>query len=157
MKLCHLGQDSESEIWERFIFCLKNAKYACWIFLQYQILNLDPNDKVSSHNGRCLKFNGYMVILAPKIRGFILVDRQSLSWKIAYNHDISDFACFKSRSPWQTLANFLQILCPGSVSTQFLSAKIYATRQAVFWAKIMTPQVRSIRTICCRPYMISTL
>ena len=29
---------------------------------KFQILNLDPNDKVSLHNGRCLIFHGNMVI-----------------------------------------------------------------------------------------------
>ena len=38
---------------------------------------------------------GHMVILAPKLRGFIFVDTQSLSWKIAYNLCISDFARFE--------------------------------------------------------------
>ena len=82
-------------IWAKcFVFAPK-AKIES--FSNFRFWN--PNDNVSLHNGRCLKFHRNMVILTPKIRGLILVDKQSLSWKIAYNLGISDFACFKSNTP----------------------------------------------------------
>ena len=68
-------KSAQIEHFKRVICFYSHLLSKSWIFLKFQILNLDPNDNVSLHNGRCLKFHGHMVILAPKIRDLILVDK----------------------------------------------------------------------------------
>ena len=68
-----------------------NTKVICYFSAQTLLMNQNETSKMFNLS----KFLGCFVF-AP-IRGLILVDKQRLSWKIAYNLGISDFAFYIDR------------------------------------------------------------